>query len=52
MVPITHHDLNYTDTIEHVMRSFDGFYDNVIRFCEDTADFPDEAKYLYSVEAR
>ncbi|NLH15885.1 MAG: hypothetical protein GX455_04850, partial [Phycisphaerae bacterium] len=51
LVPITHHDLGYTDTIEHVMRSFDGFYDNIIRFCEETADWPDEAKYRYTVEA-
>lgn len=51
LVPITHHDLGYTDTIEHVMRSFDGFYDNIIRFCEDTSDWPDEAKYRYTVEA-
>lgn len=51
LVPITHHDLGYTDTIEHVMRSFDGFYDNVIRFCEETADWPEEAKYRYTVEA-
>jgi alpha-mannosidase len=51
LVPITHHDLGYTDTIEHVMRSFDGFYDNIIRFCADTADWPDEAKYRYTVES-
>lgn len=51
MVPITHHDLGYTDTIEHVMRSFAGFYDNVIRFCEETSDWSEESKYRYTVEA-
>ena len=51
LVPITHHDLGYTDTIEHVMRSFAGFYDDVIRFCEETADWPEDSKYRYTVEA-
>jgi alpha-mannosidase len=50
LVPITHHDLGYTDTIEHVMRAFAGFYDNVLRFCDETADWPDESKYRYTVE--
>jgi len=49
-VPITHHDLGYTDTIENVLNKYDGFYDDVIRFCEETAGLPDESKYRYTVE--
>ncbi|MBL7152107.1 MAG: hypothetical protein ISS79_00195 [Phycisphaerae bacterium] len=49
-VPITHHDLGYTDTIENVLNKYDGFYDDVLRFCEETEDWPDESKYRYSVE--
>ena len=50
VVPITHHDLGYTDTIENVLNKYDGYYDDVIRFCEQTKDRPDEAKYRYTVE--
>ena len=50
IVPITHHDLGYTDTIENVMRSYDGFYDDVLRFCDETDDWPEESKYRYTIE--
>ena len=50
IVPITHHDLGYTDTIENVLYRYDGFYDDVLRFCEQTKDWPDESKYRYTVE--
>lgn len=50
VVPITHHDLGYTDTIENVMKLYDGFYDDVIRFCSETSDWPYESRYRYSLE--
>ncbi|MBO8183749.1 MAG: hypothetical protein H0Z28_13335 [Archaeoglobus sp.] len=50
IVPITHHDLGYTDPIEDVLAKYDGFYDNILRFCEQTDDWPEEAKYRYTVE--
>lgn len=50
MIPIAHHDFGYTDTIENVLRQYDGFYDDVLRFCEETADWPEEAKFRYMVE--
>jgi len=50
IVPITHHDLGYTDTIENVMNRYDSFYDDVLHFCEDTEDWPEESKYRYTVE--
>ena len=49
-VPITHHDLGYTDTIENVMNEYAGFYDDVLRFCRETDDWPEEARYRYTVE--
>ncbi len=49
-VPITHHDLGYTDTIENVMNRYDEFYDDVLRFCDLTNDWPEEAKYRYTIE--
>ena len=50
LVPITHHDLGYTDTIENVMKRYEGFYDDIVRFCDQTNDWPEEAKYRYTVE--
>jgi alpha-mannosidase len=50
IVPITHHDLGYTDTIENVLNLYDSFYDNVLRFCEETEDWPEESKYRYTLE--
>jgi len=50
IVPVTHHDLGYTDTIENVIAKYDDFYDDVLRFCEDTEDYPEESKYRYTVE--
>ena len=43
-IPITHHDLGYTDTIENVLNRYAGFYDDILRFCRETDDWPDEAK--------
>jgi len=50
IVPVTHHDLGYTDTIENVIAKYDDFYDDVLRFCEDTEGYPEESKYRYTVE--
>ena len=50
MVPICHHDLGYTDAIENVLRRYEQFYDDILRFCRQTADWPDECKYRYTVE--
>jgi alpha-mannosidase len=49
-IPITHHDLGYTDTIENVMNRYAGFYDDILRFCRDTDDWPEQAKYRYTAE--
>ncbi len=51
MVPITHHDLGYTDTLENVLRKYDGFYDDIIKFCDQTKDWPAASKFRYTVEA-
>ncbi|MHC4435526.1 MAG: hypothetical protein ACYTBS_27170, partial [Planctomycetota bacterium] len=49
-IPITHHDLGYTDPIENVLNRYAGFYDDILRFCRETDDWPDEAKYRYTAE--
>jgi len=50
MVPISHHDLGYTDAIENILLRHDGYYDDVIRFCEETTDYPYESQYRYTAE--
>jgi alpha-mannosidase len=50
MIPIAHHDLGYTNPIELVFRQYRKTYSDVIRFCEETQNYPEEAKFRYSVE--
>ena len=50
MIPIAHHDLGYTDTIENVLYKYDGFYDDILRFCEETDNWQEESKFRYMVE--
>ena len=49
-IPITHHDLGYTDTIENVLNRYADFYDDILRFCRETDDWPEETKYRYTAE--
>jgi alpha-mannosidase len=48
--PISHHDLGYTNTIELVKEQYRDIYEDVLSFCEETENYPDEAKFRYSVE--
>lgn len=50
-VPKTHHDLGYTHTIDELLGVYSKYYDDVLDFCECTSDYPDEAKYRYTVES-
>lgn len=50
LIPISHHDLGYTHSIEHVLEKYTRIYKDVLRFCEETDDYPDEAKFRYSAE--
>jgi alpha-mannosidase len=50
LTPIAHHDLGYTDTIEGVLRKYRGIYEDVLRFCEETEDWPEESRFRYMVE--
>ena len=50
MIPIAHHDLGYTAPVAHVIRTYHETYNDAIKFCEETENYPDEAKFRYSVE--
>ena len=50
MIPIAHHDFGYTDSIENVLHLYDTFYDDTLRFCEETEDWPEESQFRYTAE--
>jgi len=50
LVPISHHDLGYTDTIENVRALYCRMYEDALRFCRETDDWPHEAKFRYTAE--
>jgi hypothetical protein len=50
LVHISHHDLGYTDVPTNVLREHDGFMDNILRFCEETEDWPLKSKFKHTVE--
>lgn len=46
----SHHDLGYTDLPSNLLREHDSFLDDVVRWCEETADWPEESRFRYVVE--
>ncbi len=46
----SHHDLGYTDLPSNVLREHDRFLDDVIDFCAQTADWPDDSRFRYTIE--
>ncbi len=50
LIHYSHHDLGYTDLPSNVFTEYNGFYEDILRFCEETNDFPEEAKFRYTVE--
>jgi len=51
LVQYAHHDLGYTDLPSNVLEEYDGFMDQVLRFCEETENWPEEdARFRYLCE--
>ena len=50
LVHISHHDLGYTDLPTDILREHDDFMDHILQFCEETQDWPEAAKFRYTVE--
>ena len=50
LIHYSHHDLGYTDLPSNVLNEYDSFYDDILRFCDETEKFPEEAKFRYLVE--
>jgi len=45
-----HHDPAYTDLPQNVFDEYLSFYDSILRFCDETSDWPEESKFRYQVE--
>jgi len=45
-----HHDPAYTDLILNVLEEYNGFYDEILRFCDETSDWSEESKFRFQVE--
>ena len=51
LVHYSHHDMGYTDLPSNVMEEYDGFIDQALDFCEETASWPEvEARFRYQLE--
>ena len=50
LVHYSHHDLGYTDLPQSVLREHARILDDVVRYCEETAGFPEEARFRWLVE--
>jgi hypothetical protein len=50
MVHFSHHDLGYSDMPTDLLVEHAGFMDDVLDFCEETADWPEESRFRYLVE--
>ena len=50
LVHYSHHDLGYTDLPSRVLREYEAFYDDALRYCALTADWPEDARFRYIVE--
>ena len=50
MTPHTHYDIGFTDPQPVVIKRLAREMNDAVRFCEETADWPDESKYRWTVE--
>ncbi len=50
LVQYSHHDLGYTDLPQSVLREHARILDDVVRYCEETQGFPEEARFRWLVE--
>lgn len=50
VVHCSHHDLGFTDLPSNVFEEHDRFLNDVVRFCDETADWPDDSRFRYTIE--
>ena len=50
LFPHSHTDIGYTELQTRVFKNHVEYLDDVIEFCRDTDDYPDEAKFRWNIE--
>lgn len=51
LIHYIHHDLGYTDIPSNVLREYDDHFDQVLRFCAETAPWPEtDARFRFQCE--
>jgi hypothetical protein len=50
LMHFSHHDLGYTDLPTDVLREHVAILDDVVRYCDETADWPDDARFRFVAE--
>ena len=50
VIHYSHHDLGYTDLPLNVLNEHAGFMDDVLRYCEETKDWPPDARFRWMCE--
>jgi hypothetical protein len=50
LVHYSHHDLGYTDIPSNTIREHIGFLDDVLKFCEETENWPEASRFRWLVE--
>lgn len=50
LIHLSHHDLGYTDLPSNVLKEYNKFYDEILKFCKKTDNFPNPSKFRYTVE--
>ncbi|MHB0878930.1 MAG: glycoside hydrolase family 38 N-terminal domain-containing protein [Anaerolineae bacterium] len=50
VVQTSHHDLGYTDLPSNLLAEHDTFYDDAIRYCRETEDWPEDCRFKYTAE--
>jgi hypothetical protein len=50
LVHFSHHDIGYTDLPANLMVEHTEFMDQVLRYCEETSDWPEDSRFRYCAE--
>lgn len=50
LVQVSHHDLGYTDLPSNILSEYEAIFDDILAYCRETDDWPEDAKFRYTVE--
>lgn len=50
LLQVAHFDPGYTDLVKNVLAEYIGFFEDIVRFCDETDDWPEAVKFRFQVE--